>query len=94
MFEKAKSLQPVCCRDRSKSLDSYNVAIGALQEATKRVALVTKNEGRTMMVNRRIRGNPAHNASRANTSSHKMLNQPLSEVRISVHIDVCSKPYH
>ncbi|XVF67097.1 hypothetical protein PTKIN_Ptkin10aG0093200 [Pterospermum kingtungense] len=63
----------------SKSSDSYNVAIGALQEAAKRVELATKNEGRTMMVNGRMRGDSAHNASSANTISHKMPNQPLSE---------------
>ncbi|XP_022763839.1 protein FAR1-RELATED SEQUENCE 5-like [Durio zibethinus] len=63
----------------SKSLDTYNLAIGALQEAAKRVAFATKNEGRTMMVNGRIRGDSARDASQANTINHKMPGQPLSE---------------
>ncbi|XP_021273795.1 protein FAR1-RELATED SEQUENCE 5 [Herrania umbratica] len=61
----------------SKSLDTYNVAIGALQEAAKRVALAAKNEGRTMMVNGRVRGNSARD--RANTTNHRVPSQPLSE---------------
>ncbi|XWS68381.1 hypothetical protein CRYUN_Cryun04dG0085200 [Craigia yunnanensis] len=63
----------------SKSLNTYNVAIGALQEAAKRVALATKNEGRSMMVNGRIRGNSTRDASRANTINPKIPSQPLSE---------------
>ncbi|XWS54423.1 hypothetical protein CRYUN_Cryun10bG0088100 [Craigia yunnanensis] len=63
----------------SKSFDTYNVAVGALQEAAKRVALATKNDGRTMMVNGCIRGDSVRNASRANTINHKMPSQPLSE---------------
>ncbi|TYJ00181.1 hypothetical protein E1A91_A13G069800v1 [Gossypium mustelinum] len=63
----------------SKSLDTCNVAIDALQQAAKRVALATKNEGRATLVNGRIRGDSARDASRANTTNHKMLCQPLSE---------------
>ncbi|OMO72119.1 hypothetical protein CCACVL1_17942 [Corchorus capsularis] len=62
----------------SKSLETYNVAIGALKEAAKRVARATKNEGRPTMVNGR-RGDSARDASRANISNHKMPSQPLSE---------------
>ncbi|XP_022743905.1 protein FAR1-RELATED SEQUENCE 5-like [Durio zibethinus] len=63
----------------SKSLDTYNMAIVALQEAAERVALASKNEGRPMMVNGRIRGDSARKASRTNTINHKMPSQPLSE---------------
>ncbi|XWS63223.1 hypothetical protein CRYUN_Cryun06bG0077400 [Craigia yunnanensis] len=62
----------------SKSFDTYNVAIGALQEAAKRVALATKNEG-SMTVNERIMGNSTCDASPAITTNHKMSGQPLSE---------------
>ncbi|MBA0815765.1 hypothetical protein Gohar_000504 [Gossypium harknessii] len=63
----------------SKALDTCNVAIDALQQAAKRVALATKNEGRATLVNGRIRGDSARDASRANTTNHKMPCQPLSE---------------
>lgn len=35
----------------AESIDSYNVAFVALQQAAKRVALATKNEGKTPMTN-------------------------------------------
>ncbi|KAK4847803.1 hypothetical protein QYF36_006077 [Acer negundo] len=67
----------------AKSLDTYNVAVAALQEAAKRVALATtRNEGRTNMVNGHIRGNLASDANRANNSSANHQgnsSQPLSE---------------
>ncbi|KAK0580633.1 hypothetical protein LWI29_004345 [Acer saccharum] len=67
----------------AKSLDTYNVAVAALQEAAKRVALATtRNEGRTTMVNGHIRGNLASDANRANiTGANHQGNssQPLSE---------------
>ncbi|XP_015571867.1 protein FAR1-RELATED SEQUENCE 5 [Ricinus communis] len=53
----------------SKSLDTYNVAVSALQEAAKRVSLATKNDVRSNMVNGRGRGDLASNGSRANVSS-------------------------
>ncbi|OMP05756.1 Zinc finger, PMZ-type [Corchorus olitorius] len=62
----------------SKSLETYDVAIGALKEAAKRVARATKNEGRPTMINGR-RGDTARDASRANITNHKMPSQPLSE---------------
>ncbi|KAK8568383.1 hypothetical protein V6N12_006936 [Hibiscus sabdariffa] len=63
----------------SKSLGACNVSIDALQQAAKRVALATKNDGRTTLVNGRIRGDSARDASRANTLNHKLPCQPLSE---------------
>ncbi|XVE49642.1 hypothetical protein DITRI_Ditri01bG0098000 [Diplodiscus trichospermus] len=63
----------------AKSLDTYNVAIGALQESAKRVALATKNGGRSIMVNGRTRGDSTRDASRTNTVNHKMPSQPFSE---------------
>uniref|UniRef100_A0A2P2IVI3 Protein FAR1-RELATED SEQUENCE n=1 Tax=Rhizophora mucronata TaxID=61149 RepID=A0A2P2IVI3_RHIMU len=53
----------------SKSLDTYNVAISALQEAAKRVALAIKNEGRTTIMNGRNRGELASNGNRANCAT-------------------------
>jgi hypothetical protein len=73
----------------SKSLDTYNVAMVALQEATTRVALATKNEGRTSVVNSRNRGDMASNGIRANYTSGNHLGssgQILSEVRIIFHL--------
>ncbi|XP_039040414.1 protein FAR1-RELATED SEQUENCE 5-like isoform X2 [Hibiscus syriacus] len=66
----------------SKSLDACNVAIDALQQAARRVALAIKNDGRTTLVNGRIRGDSSHDANRANTLNHKMPRQPLSEVKV------------
>ncbi|XVE93034.1 hypothetical protein REPUB_Repub01dG0155200 [Reevesia pubescens] len=63
----------------SKSLDTYNVAIATLHAAAKRVALATKDEGKTRMVNGRIRVDSARDASRVNTINHKIPSQPLSE---------------
>ncbi|KAK9044106.1 hypothetical protein V6N11_072425 [Hibiscus sabdariffa] len=63
----------------SKSLGACNVSIDALQQAAKRVALATKNDGRTTLVNGRIRGDSACDASRANTLNHKLPCQSLSE---------------
>ncbi|XP_021636089.2 protein FAR1-RELATED SEQUENCE 5 [Hevea brasiliensis] len=66
----------------SKSLDTYNVAVSALQEAAKRVTLATKNERRSSTVNGRSRGELASNGSRANYISGNHLGsstQLLSE---------------
>lgn len=65
-----------------KSLDYYNVAVDALQEAAKKVAVSAKNDGKTTIGNGRIRGNSASDANRANSVSgnhHAISNQPLSE---------------
>ncbi|TXG65071.1 hypothetical protein EZV62_012065 [Acer yangbiense] len=75
----------------AKSLDTYNVAVAALQEAAKRVALATtRNEGRTTMVNGHIRGNLASHANRANiTGANHQGNssQPLSELCLQDDMD-------
>ncbi|XP_050228615.1 protein FAR1-RELATED SEQUENCE 5-like [Mercurialis annua] len=52
----------------SKSLDIYNVAVNALQEAAKRVSLATKNNGGISMANGRSKGDLSSNGSRANVS--------------------------
>ncbi|KDP47038.1 hypothetical protein JCGZ_10765 [Jatropha curcas] len=51
-----------------KSLDTYNVAASALQEAARRVALATKNEGRGTLVNGRGRGELASNGNANRTN--------------------------
>ncbi|KAG6778249.1 hypothetical protein POTOM_018103 [Populus tomentosa] len=66
----------------SKSLDTYNVAMGVLQEATTRVAQATKNDGRAGDVNGRNKGDSASSGIRANYTSGNHLGisgQPLSE---------------
>ncbi|GMP64522.1 hypothetical protein CsSME_00025757 [Camellia sinensis var. sinensis] len=76
----------------AESVDSYNVAMVALQEAAKRVALATKNEGKTPMINGRIRENSTNDGSQANYSSGdhpRSISQQLSEyswVRIVEYI--------
>lgn len=66
----------------AKSLDYYSIAVDALQEAAKKVAVAAKNDGKTTMGNGRIRGNSASDANRANSVSgnhHAISNQHLSE---------------
>ncbi|KAJ6369113.1 hypothetical protein OIU78_001476 [Salix suchowensis] len=66
----------------SKSLDTYNVAMGVLQEATTRVALAKKNEGRASNVDGRNNGDSARSGIRANYTSGDHLgisDEPLSE---------------
>lgn len=62
----------------AESIDSYNVALVALQQAAKRVALATKNEGKTPMTNGRIREDLTNGVSQANNS---IVNQPRSVTR-------------
>ncbi|KAG5526926.1 hypothetical protein RHGRI_032995 [Rhododendron griersonianum] len=52
----------------AESIDSYNVAIVALKQAAKRVAVSTKNEGKTPMTNGRVRENVTNGGSQANNS--------------------------
>ncbi|KAL7237205.1 hypothetical protein ACSBR1_020301 [Camellia fascicularis] len=66
----------------AESLESYNVAMVALQEAAKRVALATKNEGKTPMVNGHVREDLTSDGSQANysTGDHpRSFSQQLSE---------------
>ncbi|GMP37207.1 hypothetical protein CsSME_00009001 [Camellia sinensis var. sinensis] len=68
----------------AESLESYNVAMVALQEAAKRVALATQNEGKTPMVNGHVREDLTSDGSQANysTGDHpRSFSQQLSEVR-------------
>ncbi|XP_048336732.2 protein FAR1-RELATED SEQUENCE 5 [Ziziphus jujuba] len=52
----------------AKSAEMYDVALGALQEAVNRVACATKNEGKTAMMNGRIRGSSSNNACQVNNT--------------------------
>ncbi|GMP37206.1 hypothetical protein CsSME_00009001 [Camellia sinensis var. sinensis] len=66
----------------AESLESYNVAMVALQEAAKRVALATQNEGKTPMVNGHVREDLTSDGSQANysTGDHpRSFSQQLSE---------------
>ena len=69
----------------AESIDSYNMAMVALQEASKRVAFATKNEGKTPMINGRIREDSTNGGSPANICSDdhpKSNSQQFSEVSI------------
>ncbi|KAK6916852.1 Zinc finger, SWIM-type [Dillenia turbinata] len=50
--------------EEAKTLDTYNVAMEALLEAAKRVALATKNKGRNSMANGRTREDPVSDGGR------------------------------
>ncbi|XP_047319810.1 protein FAR1-RELATED SEQUENCE 5 [Impatiens glandulifera] len=50
----------------AQSIESYNVALLALEEAARRVSAATSNETRTSMINGRLRVNQASNGSRTN----------------------------
>ncbi|CAL5328782.1 unnamed protein product [Camellia sinensis] len=67
----------------AESLESYNVAMVALQEAAKRVALATQNEGKTPMVNGHVREDLTSDGNQANysTGDHpRSFSQQLSEL--------------
>lgn len=64
------------------SVDAYNVAMASLEEAARRVALATKNEGRTLNINGRTREDSKNDGSLAKKSKrdhYGSLNQRLSE---------------
>ncbi|KAJ4846616.1 hypothetical protein Tsubulata_014626, partial [Turnera subulata] len=66
----------------SKSSNTYNVAMGALREAAKRVAQATKTEGRNSGVNSHNKGYMVSNGSKANLTTGNNLEsvgQLLSE---------------
>lgn len=70
--------------DGAKSSETYDIALDALKEAAKKVALATKNDGKAM-VNGHVRGNLAGGASRSHYASgnHEgSSGQHLSEVRV------------
>ncbi|PQQ11653.1 protein FAR1-RELATED SEQUENCE 5 [Prunus yedoensis var. nudiflora] len=54
--------------DGAKSSETYDIALDALKEATKKVAHATKNDGKTM-VNGHVRGNLAGGAGRIHYAS-------------------------
>lgn len=71
----------------AKSPETYDVALGALQEATNRVARATKNEGKTAMLNGRMRVNSSVDGFQANNSrgNHEGSSaQHMSEVRVQL----------
>lgn len=61
----------------SKSVETYDLAMAALQKASKRVALASKNEGKVASTNTRVRGDSGSDGSWANHQGS--LAQPLSE---------------
>ncbi|KAF8405607.1 hypothetical protein HHK36_010514 [Tetracentron sinense] len=61
----------------AKTIDIYNVAMGALQEASQKIALAKKNGGRITMVNGSRREDSATDGSQANYTSG-FHGQPLS----------------
>ncbi|XP_048128143.1 protein FAR1-RELATED SEQUENCE 5 isoform X1 [Rhodamnia argentea] len=66
----------------AKSLDVYDVAMSALQDAAKKVGLASKNEGRAVMVNGRSKDDLMRHRSSYNIStgrSHMTAGQSLSE---------------
>ncbi|GFY94475.1 FAR1-related sequence 5 [Actinidia rufa] len=71
-----------CTDEGAESIDSYNMAMVALQEASQRVAFATKNEGKTSMINGRIREDSTNGGSPANICSDdhpKSISQQFSE---------------
>jgi len=67
----------------AESVESYNVAMVALQVAAERVALASKNEGKTPMVNGRTREDSTSEGTRANYGTGdypRGISQQLSEV--------------
>lgn len=64
----------------AESVDSYSIALEALQEAAKRVALATKNDGKTPNVNGPIRGDMVSDASQA---SLDMRDRPSTATQLS-----------
>lgn len=66
----------------AKALETYDVAMGALQVAAKKLSHATKNEGKTGMANGRVKGNLVTDGSRANCTTddlERCSGQHLSE---------------
>uniref|UniRef100_A0A5B6YN49 Protein FAR1-RELATED SEQUENCE n=1 Tax=Davidia involucrata TaxID=16924 RepID=A0A5B6YN49_DAVIN len=73
----------------AESVDTYNVAMDALQEAARRVALATKNEGRIPIINGRIREDSTNDGIQAkySTGDHQgSTGQQLSEDDMDIKI--------
>ncbi|XP_024961492.1 protein FAR1-RELATED SEQUENCE 5 isoform X3 [Cynara cardunculus var. scolymus] len=67
----------------AESVDTYNVAMSALEEAARRVAITAKNEGRVLMINGRTREDARSNGTltkRNISNHHESLDQNLSEL--------------
>ncbi|GMY39167.1 protein FAR1-RELATED SEQUENCE 5 [Fagus crenata] len=68
--------------DGAKALETYDVAMDALQVAAKKLARATKNDGKIGMANGRVRGNLVTDGSRANCTTddpERCSGQHLSE---------------
>ncbi|XP_060168758.1 protein FAR1-RELATED SEQUENCE 5 isoform X1 [Lycium barbarum] len=73
----------------AETVDSYTVAMAALEEASKKVSLAVKHDGRTSLVNGHCRENLTRNGVHANYNiedEQRSLACPLSEVQRDGHI--------
>ncbi|XP_052193568.1 protein FAR1-RELATED SEQUENCE 5 isoform X1 [Diospyros lotus] len=87
----------------AESVESYNVAMVSLQVAAERVALASKNEGKTPMVNGRTREDSTSEGTRANYGSGdhpRGISQQLSEddmdkkiQDLTLELDCANKKY-
>lgn len=67
----------------AKSVEIYEVAMTALEEASRKVALAAKHGGRTLVANGRVRDDAARGGSQGNhTNSQGSTSTALSEVRV------------
>lgn len=64
----------------AESVDSFNIAMEALQEAAEKVALATKNDGKTSNIKGHTRGN---NTSDRNQANHETRDQPSTSSQLS-----------
>ncbi|KAD4982200.1 hypothetical protein E3N88_18871 [Mikania micrantha] len=68
--------------DGAESVDTFHVAITALEEASRKVAMAAKNEGRVIMSNGRVREDSTSNGTwtkRNSVNQHGSLDQNISE---------------
>lgn len=79
----------------AESVDTYNVAMNALEEAARRVAITAKNEGRVVMINGRTREDARSNGTtltkRNISNHHQSLDQNLSEDEMDRRIQELNK---
>ncbi|KVH88575.1 FAR1 DNA binding domain-containing protein [Cynara cardunculus var. scolymus] len=78
----------------AESVDTYNVAMSALEEAARRVAITAKNEGRVLMINGRTREDARSNGTltkRNISNHHESLDQNLSEDEMDRKIQELNK---
>ncbi|XP_044490195.1 protein FAR1-RELATED SEQUENCE 5 isoform X1 [Mangifera indica] len=63
----------------AQSVDAYNAAMIALQDAARKVAVATRNDGKTTLVNGRMRTKTEANRPISISANHLVSSQPLSE---------------